>query len=232
MYPATNKLMMWAGLAGALLFFVGLVIAGFFPPPSPSLGAAEIAAIYQANTTNIRIGTLIVMISGVFALAPVPVIAGFVRRLEDPEMPVMSQLVLLGGLINVLVFIFPGLLFIITSYRPDRPADITLLMNDFSWFITVLAWPGAFVQCLATAIPILRNPTQDLLPRWMAYFNLWAALLFLPSCLMPFFKNGPFAWNGLFAFWIPGTLFFAWYIVMLVVINQAIDRDAAPRAGK
>ena len=227
MHTATNKLCMWLGLAGALLFFIGLVIAGFFPPPAPSLGAAEIAAIYQANITNIRIGVLIIMISGVFALAPVPVIAGFVKRIEGSEMPTMTYLVLLGGLTNVLVFIFPGLLFIVTAYRPDRPPEITLLMNDFSWFITVLAWPGAFIQCVATATAILRSPTQTLLPRWLAYFHLWAAVLFLPSSLMPFFKTGPFAWNGLFAFWIPGTLFFAWYIVILVVFLKAIDRDAA-----
>ena len=225
MYPTTNKLCMWTGLAGALLFFLGLVIAGFFPPPSPSLDADAIAAIYRDDTTNIRIGTLLVMISGVLAIAPVPVIAGYVRRIEDPEMPTMSYLVLLGGLINVLVFIFPGLLFLITSFRPERPPEITLLMNDFSWFITVLAWPGAFIQCLATGIAILRNPTQTLLPRWMAYFNLWAAASFLPGSLLPFFKTGPFAWDGLFPFWIPAVLFSAWYVVMLIAINKAIDRD-------
>ena len=47
----------------------------------------------------------------------------------------------------------------------------------------------------------------------------------------PFFKTGPFAWNGMFSFWIPGTLFFAWYVVMLVTISKAIDRDALRNAG-
>jgi hypothetical protein len=71
-----------------------------------------------------------------------------------------------------------------------------------------------------------RNPV---FPRWAGFFNLWSALIFLPGSLLPFFKAGPFACNGLLAFWLPGTIFGIWYIVMQVLVLKAIDGESGAR---
>ena len=59
--------------------------------------------------------------------------------------------------------------------------------------------------------------------------TLWVGALFVPGGLLTFFKHGPFAWNGLFAFWIPLLTFFAWYLLMFVFLRKAIiDEARAP----
>ena len=47
------------------------------------------------------------------------------------------------------------------------------------------------------------------------------------SSLLYFFKTGPFAWNGIFAFWLPLSVFGAWIIVFFVILRAAILRQAA-----
>jgi hypothetical protein len=62
-------------------------------------------------------------------------------------------------------------------------------------------------------------------PRWAGYFNLWVALLISPAGIVVFFKHGPFAWNGLFGFFLPLTAFAAWIAVMVVVLLRAVEND-------
>ena len=99
-------------------------------------------------------------------------------------------------------------------------------MNDFSWILLVLPFPPAFMQNVAIAIAIFKDKaTKPLLPRWLAYFNLWVAVGFVPACTLVFFKQPPFSWEALFPFWIPATVFGAWFVVITVVLLKAIDTD-------
>ena len=50
--------------------------------------------------------------------------------------------------------------------------------------------------------------------------------MFTPAIILPFFKTGPFAWNGVFVFWIPATVFGALFIVNTVWLLRAINSEA------
>ena len=50
---------------------------------------------------------------------------------------------------------------------------------------------------------------------------IWVLLGQLPGQLLFFFKTGPFAWNGLFAFYLPMTVFFVWFIAAFYVMRKA-----------
>jgi hypothetical protein len=80
------------------------------------------------------------------------------------------------------------------------------------------------VQMLAVAFAVLTaGPMQaKVFPRWVGYFSIWCALLLLPGSLIPFFKSGPFAWQGIFEFWLAGVVFFGWIAVMTVAMFGAI----------
>jgi hypothetical protein len=41
-----------------------------------------------------------------------------------------------------------------------------------------------------------------------------------------FFKTGPFAWNGLFAFWVPLSVFCGWFIMVFYLIRRSILQES------
>ncbi len=41
------------------------------------------------------------------------------------------------------------------------------------------------------------------------------------------FNDGPLAWNGVFAFWIPLVAFSVWMIAVTVVLIQSISAEQA-----
>ena len=68
-------------------------------------------------------------------------------------------------------------------------------------------------------------------PRWFGYYTAWTALMFEAGALAFLTRSGPFAWNGLLAFWSPVVTFFAWMIVTAVLLFRAIalqDEVSAP----
>jgi hypothetical protein len=66
-----------------------------------------------------------------------------------------------------------------------------------------------------------------LFPRWLAYVNIWAPIIFSPSLLLPFFKVGPFDWRGIFVFWIPATVFVLQFVANVWMLLRAINREEA-----
>jgi hypothetical protein len=78
-------------------------------------------------------------------------------------------------------------------------------------------------------IAILRDRgTVPLFPRWLGFFNFWVALLILPALLLPFFKSGAFAYNGLLALYLPFGAFFIWMVVMTFGLMRAIGTQRRP----
>jgi hypothetical protein len=52
-------------------------------------------------------------------------------------------------------------------------------------------------------------------------------VLFTPGTIAVFFKDGPFAWNGLFTWYLPLTVFAIWMIAMSALMLKAIKTDGA-----
>jgi hypothetical protein len=66
-------------------------------------------------------------------------------------------------------------------------------------------------------------------------FNVWTAIIFSLGGVIVFFKHGPLAWNGLFTFWIPLSIYGGWLGVMLWALLRAItiqerEHDELPSA--
>lgn len=215
----------WSVYPAILLFGAGLVVcAGFMPPHAPSADAAEIAAIYRANSSMILIGMILIMIGGVLFVPFFAAIGWQMARIEGAR-PILATAQMMIGTITAALIILPVMLFAVAAFRPERSPELILLMNDLGWLILLWAFAPAFLQELAIGFCILsdQNP-EPLLPRWLGYFNIWIAILFLPGALIPLFKTGPFAWNGLLAFYVPITAFFVWVLLMAVLLARAIRR--------
>lgn len=217
----------WSGVAFAVLFTLGFwPLAQFMPPPSPQMSAAEVAAMYQANTTQLRFGLLIMMGASGFILSFATAIAMQMKRMEGSP-PVLTWLQLVSGAVGVVFFVLPCLIWSAAAFRPDRAPELIQLMNDFGWMTFLMPFTTFVIQNFAIGLAILGDTSErPAFPRWVGYFNFWVAVLFLPGGLLTFFKTGPFAWNGLFAFFVPFIVFFAWYLLMFVLMRKAIIEQA------
>jgi len=151
-------------------------------------------------------------------------------RVEGEYTP-LSYIQLGTGMLGVLLFIFPVMVMQTAAFRPDRDPDFLLLLNDLAWIPFVGVFMLAVVQNIAIGVCAFQDPTGKVFPRWLGYFNIWVALLFLPAALLYFFKTGPFAWDGVFVFWVPLSIFGAWFFVMFFVTRKAILDQAAGESG-
>jgi hypothetical protein len=218
---------LWAGPLGYLLFGIGFwPVAGFVPPLLPSWGAGEISAVYRSNTGGILVGMLIIM-AGVALLAAC--FAGFtvqVKRMAQGPSPYAMATMISSSLVLISFFVCPVFM-AAAAFRPDRSAEITLLMNDLAWIALVTPAAPAIVQAVMIGCAIFAEPDKRrTIPRWAGYFCFWCAVLFIPGALACIFKTGPFAWNGLLAFWLAAWLFGGWIVVMTGVFARAVQTQS------
>lgn len=227
MNTRSQLLCAWSGFVFTMIFMIGFwIVAGFVPPPSPNASAVDIAAIYQENTWQIRLGLFMMMgCSGLIS----PFVAALsiqMKRMEgSPSILTYTQLS--SGSVGLVFFILPCLIWTAAAFRPERDADLILLLNDLGWIVFLMPFTTFVVQNFALGFAILGDKGKvPVFPRWVGYFTLWVAIVFVPGGLLTFFKNGPFAWNGVFAFWVPLVVFFGWYLVMFVFLRKGIIEQA------
>lgn len=228
--PSENRVVqlwcVWAGAGLALLLLVGLVLlAGFIPPPHPTDSAEEIQAFYLDNLTPIRLGMLISVI-GMTLIVPWALAIMAQTRRGERGFPSLAtaQVALMGAAMALGVLCV--LIWAVASFRPDEISpDITLMLNDFGWFLFLFAFAPFALWVGIVGISILRDATGTRpFPRWAGYLSLWVALIECPTSLMVFFKTGPFAYNGLMALYVPLAAFLVYLVAMSVLTVKAINR--------
>jgi hypothetical protein len=133
-------------------------------------------------------------------------------------------------LIGMLVGVFGSAM----AFRVDTLApETTQLLYDLLWFLFLIPWPPFMVWQLVTGFAILSDTNkQTMFPRWTGYFSLWASALEMFSALSVFFYNGPFSYNGLVTFWVPGASFFIWVLVLAILQVRRLPRARAALAGE
>jgi hypothetical protein len=222
----------WLGLAmlaGFMVLFV--LVAGLIPPMDPGASAEQIAKIYSDHGLRIRIGLALMTLFSVFFTPYLALLSRQVRRVEG-YWGVMSLTQVMLSVTFPFGFMLCSIAAITAAYRPERNPDVTQALNDVFWFIFIgLVGPLIFqVVVLAFAVFIDKRERPSF-PRWFGYFNVWYAILGVPGCAVYLFKSGPLAWNGVFAFWIPLTVFSIWWIVTTIMLVKAVDVEAAERAA-
>jgi hypothetical protein len=217
----------WSGAAGIGLLFVGLIVAGWFPPPSPHATAREVAHMYQTHTNRIRIAALLIACAGALTAPYVAAISTQMKRIEGSSHP-LTYLQLGCGMVGVLLVTIPTFFWQAAAYDPHRSSEITQALHVAGWLPFIAAIFPAIVQNFSIAGAILTDKrAAPIFPRWLAYANIWIATLFVPSGLVLFFHHGPFSWNGIFTFWLAATVFGAWFIAMIVCLLKAIAQQEA-----
>jgi hypothetical protein len=218
----------WCAIAYLATVLIGFgAFAGLIPPTAPSADADQIAALYQTDHTRIRIGMLVLMLAALVFIPFGAVVSQFIARIEGTA-SVLTYTFLLGAAGNMVLTFYPAVWWLTAAYRPSRGAELVYLINDTAWLQLVGGVTLFLAMPLSVMVAALSDKsTEPFFPRWCGYANGWICLTILPDQLLFFFHNGPFAWNGLFAFWIPLAAFGAFFIINFVVLRQAIQRDRA-----
>lgn len=208
----------------AAFFGVGLFLAGFVPPPSPLMHVAEISAFYTDNAVAIRAGMVLGLLGLVGYLALVGAISGQMRRMETRNRTA-CYLQLGAGSVGMLTVMLPIMVFAITAFRPERDPALTQMLNDMGWLVIIPAFPTFIAQFGAIAAGVFADHSAEpIYPRWVGYFNIWIAILFVPGGFAYFVRTGAFAWDGILAFWAAAGAFFVWLLVMCWHVHRASTR--------
>ena len=222
-----QRVLIWTGPVMLVLFALGFMyLAEYLPPPSPQQSPEALVARLHANVAGFRIGMLVTMCG--FAMM-VTWAMGIVGRVHAPEgrLPLLTYVQLGSVAICSLIGQFACWIFEATAFRlDDTDPHIIRALHDLGWFTFLAPWPSFTVWCFAQAVAIFRDDRPEPgLPRWTGYLAVWTGILFVPACLIFFFKTGPMAWNGVIAFYIPVFIFFIWVVGLTVPALKSLRRE-------
>jgi hypothetical protein len=218
----------WCGPGFMLALALGFVlVAGLFPPHSPSFSGAEVAEFYQANTLRIRLGLLLFLWATALYLPFAGVLTVQMARIEG-RFPMWSCVQLAASAGNVITLTFPMAFWATAAFRPERAPELIQLLDDLAWipFVSMTS-PFLVIPICIAIVGFMDKDPQPLFPRWACYYNLFAVSLLLPGGLIIFFQSGPFAWNGLFGIWIPFIDWGIWFGVTSYLLIKGIQRQSA-----
>lgn len=208
----------------ALTLFWG-VIAGYIPAPPQDWTPAQIAAKFTEHNTAVKVGMV-----GTLFFAPcyfvwTTLVSRLIQRMEGPN-GLLSQIELLGGALTAFIAqLFPACWLAGAFHIADRRPQDVLLMHDLGWIFFNMTFVVTFVQMIGFGSAILTDPRRrSLFPRWLAWVSYGCAATFLVVVLMPFVKNGPFAWNGLLTYWVALIGYWSWAVLAMYFVFPAIRR--------
>jgi hypothetical protein len=225
----------WCGPAMVVVTMVGWLLAGILPvPPAADSTAAEVVAFYTGNVNLVRLGLALAAI-GVCLVGPlVAVIAIQMLRMEG-RAPILTVLQVLSGAVTWVMLMVPMIMLNVAAFRPERSPEVTQAINDLAWILFFTPIGPFVIQNLSIGGAILGDrAVHPVLPRWIGYANIWIAFLFCPAVLAYFFKSGPFAWHGIFVFWLGLLAYSVWAVLMGLSLRRAIldepDHEPVPGA--
>ena len=230
MNTTAQRLCAWSGIACIAIFFIGFwPIAGFIPPPPPTLTGEQLATLFTGDAVRIRIGMIVSLFAAALLASWSAVLTAQMKRMRG-RVAALAYTNLAVGALFVLEFIFSLIIWQSMTFRPRDP-QVLLAMNDTAWLMFVAITSTPVLQTVAIGTAIFLD-TRDgrptaVFPRWAGYLNYWVAMLFLPGTVTVFFHTGPFAWNGLLTWYLPLTVFAIWMVTMSVLLLKAIDAEGA-----
>lgn len=210
----------------ALLYVGGMfAIAGFLPPPSPAMTQAEVVTLYQTQHTSIITGLTMGLV-GVGFMLPLCIIGSVFLAEAEEGFPFFAAMQALCAVVTVLFTAFPHFVWLAAAFRIDRSPELIALLHDLGWIMWATpSWGFAFQLICVGVVGLRDKRATPFIPRWMSYLAFWVALGMSYTPLVPFYtESGPFAWDGLFSFWVAFFSPILWIILLSFLIIGNVMR--------
>lgn len=217
----------WCGPGFIICMLIGWLIIGFLPPLAPGWSPETTAAFYQDNPIRIRLGLLFFMWATALYLPFAGVLTVQMMRIEG-KMPVWSFAQVMASAGNVVTLTFPTLFWAVAAFRLDRSPELIQLANDLAWVPFVgMTSPFLIIPIAIAIVGFMDKSETPTFPRWACYYNIFVVLLLLPGGVITVFHDGPFAWDGVFGFWLPLTDWGIWFLITCILLMKGIKRQSA-----
>jgi hypothetical protein len=223
-----QRILIWVGVAMSTVFTLAfLYLLEFWPLPKPTLGVDEVFELYARHPIQSRIGAVVMCLVSCFVLPWTVVTCLQMKRIEK-GFPLWTLLAALAGTLGAWLFAFPPMLWGVAAFMTDSNPEFTFLMHRFGWLMFVA--PANFfpMQMIPIAVIALSRDNTDphtALPRWLGWLALWDGILGSSGIMSFVFHTGPFAWNGLFSFWMPLVFFMVWLTALIYCLLRAIGHQ-------
>jgi hypothetical protein len=225
-----NRRLLLSGYMGILSMTLMLIalwpLWNMLPPPDATLTPEQIAAFVDEHRTRILVGSMV----NCFA---VPLFYWFIggltaifRKMEGECSPLTDAFLMV--MVMAYVTLHSCLVFLIAAaYRPHLSPEIVQTLVDLALIWLVFPAGLGVIQFVIAGIIILRDKTMPIIfPRWVGYVSIWVGVLSAPGCFVALFKSGPFAWNGVLAFWLPLVAFGIATMCYLIYMMKAAKHPA------
>lgn len=217
----------WCGPLTVIVASIGWLLAGVIPfPLGPGQSADEVASFYAAGV-RVPMGLAVASI-GLSLVIPLVASIGYIMIRQRTSL-LLALVQLVTGTVTAGLLVMSMLIMATAGFRPERSPEVTMALNDLSWLLFLTPVGPFVIQNLAIAAATLSDPTP-LFPRWLGFLNLWVGFTFTFDVLAFAFKSGPFAWNGVFIFWLALTTYSIWLFAMGWWL-QRLARDATLTVG-
>ena len=223
----TQLMALWVtAISLALMLVAYAVFPGFWPPMSPEMSAEAVADFYRNNAGWIRFSMVTFNLCGLMLLPLFCVVTVQIKRMAA-QSQAFAYCYLMATISGGTIFALAATIFATAAYRPNRDADLILVLNDLGWIVFVAPVGMALIQNLMLALAIyFDNGARPVYPRWVGHFALVVALAMAPAAFSMTVTSGPFAWNGAISFWLRNIAFGTFLVVLLVVSWKAVHRQA------
>lgn len=223
------RLYRWSVWCGVVVVIANTIAFSFVgrlsPPPSPTDNATQVATFLTDHRTGILWAVVIMGICAPFFYAFAVVTSLQMRRIEG-GWGLLSMVQLTTAVVAPTGWVYPLAVLATAVYRPDRDPQLMLLLSDQFWltYVGVAVIFVVNVASIGVSALVDRRP-EPVFPRWFGWLNLVLAITFFPGVFVYLDTDGPFAWNGLFAMWIPSVSFVIWKVAMIYVLLRAVKSE-------
>ena len=192
----------WTGPLCLLTFFAGwIVLSHNYPPPDPMFTAQELVDnYYMKYRGGIMLGMSLAACFGMFYLPWTCIVSA--QMMQREKVPVLALMQLTGGLLTAWILVMCPCIWVwCAESAPYGNPETIRTLHFITWYIFNMTWMITAIQFVAIGVFALMDTRKPaMFPAWLGYFAIAVSITFIPLTFLPYFKSGPFAINGLWAF--------------------------------